>query len=576
MARSSGRKTQSRAQRLREEQAAAQRGNDVPAGDIELAAEAAREAEEVARLELENSNQENDDGLNDPIDEEEIPPNDGVEATKVASMFKRLGMSKDAANYMVNDQSLNNIEVLTTIDDKEIALLCKSCRKDATSEGGRKGIPVAVLHETNFELAVFRIKLWKMTSRPIDLDKINGAMVREIKDFKETLTSRKDPKQDEAPTFHQDKAFEFFELFRDYLAEHTGSVSKRPLAYVIREKTKVVQDGDPPFGKVGSTYISHNDEIEHRAPIKVIGEGSSILFKPDPHFTQDNVKVYKLLHSILKETSTLAHIKKYSKKSDGREAVKALRKQLLGAQAIANYVSKAENRLQSLVLDGTKKKNWNFGKYVTAHMEQHHTLEKLKAHGYGGIDELSKMRHFQKGITDPYYNSVRAAIAANPRDTFSDLVEAYRTFSQSEQVNRPTESRRLNISALSQQTGNRSRGNGNRPTTQSDNYDPSKDYSSHSNGVKLNVYYKGDDWNNLTANQRNYLRSEKAKKKAAGKENKRKGAHLAIVRAEEAAMAEMSTKIQQLETMIASIKNDASSGDSEPKSKRTKIVRHND
>ena len=94
MARSSGRKTQSRAQRLREEQAAAQRGNDVPAGDIELAAEAAREAEEVARLELENSNQENDDGLNDPIDEEEeIPPNDGVEATKVASLPQHEGYS---------------------------------------------------------------------------------------------------------------------------------------------------------------------------------------------------------------------------------------------------------------------------------------------------------------------------------------------------------------------------------------------------------------------------------------------------------------------------------------------------
>ena len=80
----------------------------------------------------------------------------------------------------------------------------------------------------------------------------------------------------------------------------------------------------------------------------------------------------------------------------------------------------------------------------------------------------------------------------------------------------------------------------------------------------------------MTANQRNYLRSEKAKKKAAGKENKRKGAHLAIVRAEEAAMAEMTTKIQQLETMIASIRNDASTDSPEPKSKRTKIVRHQD
>ena len=169
-----------------------------------------REAAEVARLELENTNLNDEDGLDNAgeDEEEEILPEDGVEATKVASMLVRLGMSKDPANYMVNEQSINNIDILTTLDDKEIEQLCKTCRKDPN--GTSKGIPLGIVIEANFKLAIFMIKLWKMG--------------REIKDFKEELTSREDPKPEEAPPFQQDKAFEFFELFRDFLAEHTGSI----------------------------------------------------------------------------------------------------------------------------------------------------------------------------------------------------------------------------------------------------------------------------------------------------------------------------------------------------------------
>ena len=109
-------------------------------------------------------------------------------------------------------------------------------------------------------------------------------MVREIKDFKQELMSRKDPKPEEAPKLHQDKAFEFFELFKEYLGEHTGAVSKRPLAYVVRELTKVTpHEKDPPFRMVNSNYISYYGEIENRAPIKTV-TGGSIILKHDAHF----------------------------------------------------------------------------------------------------------------------------------------------------------------------------------------------------------------------------------------------------------------------------------------------------
>ena len=88
-------------------------------------------------------------------------------------------------------------------------------------------------------------------------------------------------------------------------------------------------------------------------------------------------------------------------------------------------------------------------------------------------------------------------------------------------------------------------------------------------------YYKGDEWNNLTRNQRNYLRSEKAKKKTAGKENKRKGTHLAVVQAESEHLAKVELKVQALETMIASMKAAHTTREAEqPATKRSKVVRN--
>jgi hypothetical protein len=566
------RRTVSRAQRLRNE------AGHPPEEELAEAANAEAERLAVEGVLLPVAPPAGGDGGDPPHpleQEDDDDDEDEMAKLKVSLMLKRLGMSKKAANHMVNEQSIDSIDMLITLDDDEITQLCKSCRKDSsiTDDGERsKGIGIAVVAETNFKLANFLIKLWKMTNRPVDLEIITQDTVRQIKDFKQELTSRKDPSPEAAPKLHQDKAFEFFEAFKEYLSEHTGSVSKRPLAYVMRDQTKVTPSAeDPPFGEDNSKYISYYDEIEHRAPIKVVGSVNSIILKPDAHFSQDNVRVYKLLHAALKGTNNLTHIKSYAKKSDGREALIALHKQLLGGQAIQNYAAKAENRLNSLALDGTKRRNWNFDKYVIAHVEQHHILEKLIDHGYKGIDENSKMRLFQQGITDPYYSTVRGAVSAAPKATFDELVEAYRTFAQTDKQNRPQQKQSLNISAVNQQTGNRYREPGGRPTTQSDGYDPNKDYSTFASGVKLNTYYKGQEWNNLTKNQRNYLRSEKAKKKSASKENKRHNSHISQLET-------MNATISDLKSTIASLVNDKANPaeddvGSSTSPKRTKVVR---
>ena len=183
-----------------------------------------------------------DDG-EPPPQEENNGVEDEVSQLKVTLMLKRLGMSQKAANHMVNEQSINNVDMLITLDDDEITQLCKSCRKDTSSGDGddgerSKGIPIAVVAETNFKLANFLIKLLKMTNRPIVLEDIDQEMVRQIKDFKQELSSREDPSPEAAPKLHQDKAFEFFEAFKEYLSEHTGSSVKATTGICDERKHK--------------------------------------------------------------------------------------------------------------------------------------------------------------------------------------------------------------------------------------------------------------------------------------------------------------------------------------------------
>ena len=153
--------------------------------------------------------------------------------------------------------------------------------------------------------------------------------------------------------------------------------------------------------------------------------------------------------------------------------------QLLGEQAIGNYAAAAELKLQTLNLNGTKTKNWNFERYLVEHKEQHMILEKLKDYGHAGISELSKVSYFKRGITDPALEHVKGSLACQKgTTTFDDVVTAYRTYKQSFTSDKGT-TRSINVSAISASTGNRTSDRENKIGEKEDGYDQSKDYSNY-------------------------------------------------------------------------------------------------
>ncbi|HSN24564.1 MAG TPA: hypothetical protein VLS45_10470 [Methylomicrobium sp.] len=72
-----------------------------------------------------------------------------------------------------------------------------------------------------------------------------------------------------------------------------------------------------------------------------------------------------------------------------------------------------EADLNALHYNGESKK-WTFEKYVNRMVELHNVSEDLKAHGYAGMDETSRVRRLLTGIRTDKLNIVKSQVLANP------------------------------------------------------------------------------------------------------------------------------------------------------------------
>lgn len=449
-----------------------------------------------------------------------------MDSVAMRGLFVRLGLSQPAAHFVVHDQSINQLSILQRLSDDEIDSLCRICRKpggqiinpNAGNPGEtdvitNPGISVAALHTENIKLAAFYLRLMANVSRARVFADVTLTNIEAARNYKEEIEAHENLKITDAPTLKPTKVFEFFTELREYAFDMVGSVSKIPIAYVIREHEDPLPEAtEPPFGEADSPFSSFNHELVARAPIYQTGVAGAQV--ATHYYSLDRVMVWKILYQICNGTMYYSYIRQYQQSRDGRAAFFALYNALLGSQAVANYASAAENKLQSLSLSGQKSKNWGFEKYVLSHMDQHTILEKLMEHGHSGIDETSKIRHFSRGITDPELENVKSSVCANTTqlDTFDKVVATYRTFIESKKHH--TKEQKININ-VSQTSTNYARNNkavsGNRTQTthkiggEEDGYDPTANYDAYK--VDTNKYYQCNEWNNsLNKNQRNYMR----------------------------------------------------------------------
>ena len=65
--------------------------------------------------------------------------------------------------------------------------------------------------------------------------------------------------------------------------------------------------------------------------------------------------------------------------------------------------------LKTLLYSGDRK-NYNFDKYYTAHVEQHNQLTALLKFGVPDMGEDMKIHYIEEGIKDDSFNSVKTTI----------------------------------------------------------------------------------------------------------------------------------------------------------------------
>jgi len=138
--------------------------------------------------------------------------------------------------------------------------------------------------------------------------------------------------------------------------------------------------------------------------------------------------VYDVLHASWGKSSWWAHVKKIKGKN-GRQVWRTLHTVLLGGDRITTTGSAIVAKLQTFTNDGDKK-NFNFDKYVTLHVEQHNLHADKTEYGVSALDESSKILWFQNGIKWPALDAVKASINANKANftRFDAVKDAYVEF----------------------------------------------------------------------------------------------------------------------------------------------------
>jgi hypothetical protein len=511
-----------------------------------------------------------------------IEPNEPGMAVPVAlrmyRMFLELGILPDAAKALIKDQAINSLTSLTEMSEEEITVCCKVIRRpggsieqplagigrnaNRTQRVAAYGAPMAIIHETNLKLARFYLKYKEMTSRTVEPEDVTVQAIKKLRNYKVILEKGSTELDvDRIPNLTHEKTFEWFDEFREFLNTRISATSGRPLAYVVRKREAVKAPTiDPPKGEQGSAYKTYADEIRERAPVRLIDNTL------DLDFEDDNALVWQILWSKLKGGKYQSYIKPYLDQQDARGAFIALHTQLLGRAAIANYANAAENKLTNLALDGTKTKGWTFDKYLVQHKEQHMILDKLKNYDHAGISESSKINHFVRGITDPAYVSVLAALATSPKDDFDEVVASFRTFRNSSKGKLSGHKRSINIAAVSTSTGNRTNDRAKKTGEKEDGFDIDKDYTQYSIAPR---FYKVQEWNRLSKGQRNFLRKNSRLKNSNNKKSMPSQIKALQVRLAELQSQTLQRNIARLESAAITESDDTDDSD-EPPFKRKK------
>jgi hypothetical protein len=369
-------------------------------------------------------------------------------------VMTRIGFSVPAAQALVDEQGMNELEEIRLLTDDEVENLCKVIRRPGGTipnpAGGNNppipapGVQVSLRAEGHLKLLAFYLRHMERVSRHVDAATITLATIRTVRELREFESTYKDPSGD-APTLNAKDWPKTMEAIEEHLRSILGE-RKIPLAYVVRKNEDIPAEADPP-----TRYPTKQDEMIARAPhYSIEPDGTRI---PDPVYLVNREKVWEIIASITRDKDAWTYVRPAQKTRDGRAAFNNLFTHFLGPNNVDNMATLAENKLQSTVYNGEQRR-WDFERYVNVHKQQHSVLEGLVEHGYAGIDPRSKVRYLLEGIKTDKFDAVKTRIYSDStlRNDFDACVTLYQDYIR-QTVKSKTAANTVNISEV--RTGKR-------------------------------------------------------------------------------------------------------------------------
>ena len=329
------------------------------------------------------------------------------------------------------------------LDDDDIDAICQAIRKPG---GIGIGSQVAVISVTRLKLTLFYIKLNDRMSRiSPGFDGISKYYLELVKDQRNVeieyakTKSSPDPKPLQLDLATAPACFEKVKTLLGALRGATGTL----LRYVIREDIHALKEGrSSHFGKWKHRHSTIDMELIDRVPI--LSDSADLMMEDlvleavgpfSSPFSIDMKTVWNILFAMFGHCPCWQHVKKFANQQNGRRAWRTLQTHFFGGNKATALYSACVNRLSNLRYD-TDRKNWNFEKYLMAHVKEHNTLDTLHSeYGQQKMPENIKIKYFQDGITDRTFDSVVLSIQVNPKqfDTFETVKDHYLTFKRTQQ-----------------------------------------------------------------------------------------------------------------------------------------------
>jgi biotin operon repressor len=313
---------------------------------------------------------------------------------------------------LMKNCNITSLERVLTWSEAEVDKMVKTFRK-----GGVEILPDV---EKYLQLMVGEARIRHQTHRV--LTDMHSAT---IDDFEQWLYRQsgkkefKDPPSTRMPDAHtlSKNWVKGFEILDNWIGLHVDKDSGIPLAFAIR----VCKADSGAFNEGMYKSLEH----QYAKRTKLYDDAG----RPYAWTGKVQRKIWNILYPIFQSHPAFEYMRPFKSQPDGVGAYHSLRNHYLGPNNVNNIAAELE-REYNILTYSQETNRWSFEKYVSKHVELHNVAQTLVPHGYGAVDEGTRVRRLLSGIRTNTLDTVKSQILSNidlSRD-FDKCVSLFKDF----------------------------------------------------------------------------------------------------------------------------------------------------